>query len=70
MVKRNLYKATKDGCVIETEHGAVVYEKLDGVHASAIAKAENYFHQQGIDADWKMIEQHLVEQGVLTEARS
>jgi hypothetical protein len=68
--KKKMYKATEDGCVIETRHGTVVYEKIDGIPARAIAQVENYFHKQGIDPDWKMVEQRLVEKGVIAEARS
>lgn len=69
-MKKKLYKATKGGCVIETEHGTLVYEKMDSIHASAIAEAENYFHEQGIEADWKMVEQRLFEKGLIAEVRS
>lgn len=68
--EKELYRATREGCVIETKGGSVVYEKLEGIPADAIAEAMNYFRAQGIDANWKLVEERLVETGVLEEARS
>jgi hypothetical protein len=69
--KRRLYEATEDGCVIETKHGTLIHDDLEGIPAEAIAEAYNHFwHEKRIDADWKLVEQRLVEKGVLSEARS
>jgi hypothetical protein len=65
-----LYRATRGGCVIETEHNTVVYEPLEGVSPQAIADALNWYHVLGINADWRLVEQRLVEQGVLSECRA
>lgn len=72
MGKKELYKADKDGYVIEISDKCVVYHPVDNVPAKEIAKAMNELAAEGVpeEWDWKNVERRLFEKGIIQECRT
>jgi len=71
-MKKNTYKSTPDGCVIEIADGCVVYEPLQGIPAKQIARAMNQLKAEGVaeEWDWKNVERRLFQLGVIKQLRA
>lgn len=69
---KEIYRAVRGGCVIEVSDGTVIYERIKGVPAEAIARAMNEIAAEGVlrEWDWKNVERRLFEQGFIKECRA